>query len=172
MRALLGRRRAVIAGAITAVALSVWPALAGPTGRVGVINARDVAGKSPYAGRHCNIPTDGWVASGGVEAEPTVAVDPTDNKHVVAAWMDPTRSSINTAFSRDGGRTWHRSPPRGVDACGGNHTEDWEASGDVWLSFDGQGDVYLSTLAWAHFQTAPTSQYVSVVYALRSTDAG
>lgn len=167
----LGKACFALSGALAAAVLMVTPAGAS-SGHLSVHRARDVAGRSPYAGRSCNIPTDGWVASGGVEAEPTLAVNPKNQRNVVAAWMDPTRSSIDTSFSTDGGKSWTQSRPKGVDSCGGNHSEPWEASGDVWLSFDHHGNVYLLTLAWAHFVTAPTSDYVSVVYVLRSHDGG
>jgi hypothetical protein len=173
MRRSTTRRRRWGIGVLLAATVAVASSAAASGGaQVRVTHPRDVAGRSPYVGRHCNIPTPGWVAKGGVEAEPTVAVDPRDSGHQVAAWMDTTRSSIDTAFSRDAGRTWSQSVPHGVDACGGNHKQQWEASGDVWLSFDGDGTVYLSTLAWAHFVTEPTSRYVSVVYVLRSQDGG
>src|SRR5689334_7719482 len=79
-----------------------------------VRGAIDVAGRSPYAGRHCNIPTSGWVASGGVEAEPTVAINPRNPANRIAIWMDPTRSSINSSYTMTGGRTWTQSTPNGV----------------------------------------------------------
>jgi hypothetical protein len=86
--------------------------------------------------------------------------------------MDPTRSSVNAAYTLDGGRTWTQSVPQGIDACGGNFTQPWEASGDVWVSFGPDGAVYFTTLAWAHFETPPTSDYVSVVYTAVSRDGG
>jgi len=139
---------------------------------VQVAGAADVAGTSPYVGENCNIPTSGWVASGGNEAEPSVAVNPRNPANRVAAWMDPTRSSVNAAYTDNGGRTWTQSRPEGIDACGGNFTQPWEASGDVWVSFGPDGTVYFTTLAWAHFETAPTSDYVSVVYTSVSRDGG
>src|SRR5215469_15484362 len=111
------------AAAVAALALSLGPAIpasASPDGRIGVYGAIDVAGSSPYAGRHCNIPTPDWVAPGGHEAEPSVAVNPRNPANRVAAWMDPTRSSVNLSYTTDGGKTWTQSRPRGIDACNGN----------------------------------------------------
>lgn len=139
---------------------------------VEVTGATDVAGTSPYAGLNCNIPTSGWVAPGGHEAEPMVAVNPRDPANMVAAWMDPTRSSVNLSYTTDGGQRWTQSRPEGIDACNGNFTQPWEASGDVWVSFGPDGTVYFTTLAWAHFVTPPTSDYVSVVYTSTSRDGG
>jgi Neuraminidase (sialidase) len=86
--------------------------------------------------------------------------------------MDPTRSSVNLSYTTDGGKTWTQSRPQGTDACGGNHAQAWEASGDVWVSFGPDGTVFFTTLAWAHFETQPTSDYVSVVYTSTSRDGG
>ena len=167
-------RRVAAPLSIALVVAAAFATTAAAAGRspVQVTQATDVAGSSPYTGRHCNIPTPDWVAPGGVEAEPTVAVNPRDAENKIAAWMDPTRSSIDTSYTRNGGKTWIKSVPKGVDACGGNHQQAWEASGDVWLSFGPDGTAYLTTLAWAHFVTAPTSDYVSVVYVLVSRDGG
>ena len=167
-------RRVAAPLSIALVVAAAFATTAAAAGRspVQVTQATDVAGSSPYTGRHCNIPTPDWVAPGGVEAEPTVAVNPRDAENKIAAWMDPTRSSIDTSYTRDGGKTWIKSVPKGVDACGGNHQQAWEASGDVWLSFGPDGTAYLTTLAWAHFVTAPTSDYVSVVYVLVSRNGG
>jgi hypothetical protein len=164
--------------AILAVMLAVALGIAGPAsaaagGRpVQVTGAADVAGTSPYVGKSCNIPTSGWVAPGGIEAEPSVAINPRNPANRVAAWMDPTRSSINLAYTTDGGITWTQSRPEGIDACNGNTAQPWEASGDVWLSYGPDGTVYFTTLAWAHFETPPTADYVSVVYTSVSRDGG
>src|SRR5260370_32243451 len=118
----LGIRTAGLAAVALAAALvAAVPAGAGTGGRIGADGATDVAGHSPYAGRHCNIPTSGWVAPGGHEAEPSVAVNPRNPANRVAAWMDPTRSSVNLSYTLDGGKTWTQSRPQGIDASSGNH---------------------------------------------------
>jgi hypothetical protein len=158
--------------AVSAIVGIAMPASAATGERPEVTGATDVAGTSPYIGRDCNIPTSDWFAPGGNEAEPSVAVNPRDPANRVAAWMDPTRSSVNAAYTRNGGRTWAQSVPKGIDECGGNYTQPWEASGDVSVSFGPDGSVYFSSLAWAHFETGPTSDYVSDVYTSVSRDGG
>jgi len=86
--------------------------------------------------------------------------------------MDATRATVDVAYTRDGGRTWRSSVPRGIDECTGNSSQPWEASGDVWASFGPDGTVYLSTLTWAHFVTPPATDYVSVVHVQVSHDGG
>jgi hypothetical protein len=164
---------AAAAGCTLALATGALPAAAatgGPAARV--IGARDVAGASPYAGRHCNVATPYYTQPGGKEGEPFIAVDPADTARRIAVWMDATRATDDVAYTADGGRTWHATFPRGIDGCTGNHSQAWEASGDPWLSFGPDGVAYLSTLTWAHFVTPPASDYVSVVHVQTSRDGG
>ncbi|MDP9220153.1 MAG: glycoside hydrolase [Actinomycetota bacterium] len=132
----------------------------------------DVAGPSRYAGSSCNTATPYYTQPGGKEGEPTVAVDPRHPSRRVVAWMDATRATVDVAYTRDGGRTWGSSVPRGIDECTGNSSQAWEASGDVWASFGPDGTVYLSTLTWAHFVAPPATDYVSVVHVQVSHDGG
>ncbi len=138
--------------------------------RVG--RAHDVAGSSPYADRPCNVATAYYTQPGGKEGEPSIAVDPRHPNRRIVAWMDATRATLGVKYTSDGGRSWQRSVPRGVDECTGNDANEWEASGDVWVSFGPDGIAYLSSLSWAHFVTPPASEYVSVVHVQTSRDGG
>src|SRR5260370_13486016 len=80
--------------------------------------------------------------------------------------------SVSLVYTLGGGQAWTGAGAQGIDACSGNHAQAWEASGDVWVSFGPDGTVYFTTLAWAHFVTEPTSDYVSVVYTSTSTNGG
>jgi hypothetical protein len=132
----------------------------------------DVAGQSPYLGLDCNVFTADWMESGGREGEPMIAVNPRDPDNRIAVWMDRTRASINTAHTSDGGRHWARSHPQHVDECTGNFDQEWEATGDPWVTFGPDGTAYFSFLSWAHFETPPLSSYVSVVHTATSVDGG
>jgi hypothetical protein len=137
-----------------------------------VRSARDIAGPSPYVGRHCNVATPFYTQPGGKEAEPTVAVDPRHPRHRITAWMDATRATVDVKYSDNGGRSWHASVPPKLDRCTGDRSQSWEASGDVWLSIGADGIAYMTTLSWAHFVTPPASGYVSVVHVQTSRDGG
>jgi hypothetical protein len=161
------------ATAAAIVLLGAGTALAGGPGDTGRWGApRDVAGVSPYVGRQCNVATPYYTQPGGKEGEPTIAVDPRNPNHRIVAWMDATRATVDVKYTLNGGRSWHRSTPRGIDQCTGNWSNQWEASGDVWASFGPDGRAYLSTLTWAHFVTPPAEAYVSVVHVQTSTNGG
>jgi hypothetical protein len=132
----------------------------------------DVAGTGPFTGRRCNVATPYYTSPGGKEGEPSIAVNPRNPANRIAVWMDATRATVDTAYTRNRGRTWRVTIPRGIDGCTGNHQQRWEASGDPWLSFGPNGVAYLSTLSWAHFVTPPASGYVSVVHVQTSRDGG
>lgn len=167
------RRGAVVAVTATLGATLAWAGAAAAGGVQPVVQTlHDVAGPSRYAGSSCNTATPYYTQPGGKEGEPTVAVDPRDRSRRVVAWMDATRATVDVAYTRDGGRTWGSSVPRGIDECTGNSSQAWEASGDVWASFGPDGTVYLSTLTWAHFVTPPATDYVSVVHVQVSHDGG
>src|SRR5690349_9903864 len=184
----MGRPRHVVrtpvVGTLALAAVLVAPALASaaPSSAEGraatrasaphVVSVREIAGRSPYVGRQCNVATPYYTQPGGKEGEPFVAVDPRRPAHRVATWMDATRATVDVAYTGDGGRTWHRSAPRLIDECTGNWSQPWEASGDPWVSIGPDGVVYLSTLTWAHFVTPPASAYVSVVHVQTSRDGG
>ena len=133
---------------------------------------RDVAGVSPFTGRDCNVTTPYYTSPDGKEGEPYVAVNPRDSRNRITVWMDAARATDDTAYTLDAGQTWTESIAPGIDACTGNRTRPWEASGDPWISFGPDGVAYLSTLTWAHFATPPFSDYVSVVHVQTSHDGG
>lgn len=134
--------------------------------------AREIAGQSPFTGQSCNVATTPATEPGGQEASPFIAANPKDPENLVAAWMDATRATIDTAYSIDGGRSWQLVIPQGIDNCTGNDTDQWEASGPPWISIGPDGVAYLSTVTWAHFETPPLDEYVSVVHVSTSTNGG
>lgn len=145
---------------------------ASPAGTEHVTSVVDVAGRSPFTGRGCNVATPYYTSPGGKEGEPFIAVNPRNPRNRIAVWMDAARATLDTAYTTDGGRRWTLSIPRGIDQCTGNVQQQWEASGDPWLSFGPDGVAYLSSLTWAHFVTPPARDYVSVVHVQTSRDGG
>jgi BNR repeat-like domain len=161
------------ATAATPSAASAWSRGSSPT----VTSVREIAGQSPFIGQSCNATTSPATSPGGQEATPFIAVNPRDPRNRIAAWMDATRATVDTAYSTDGGRSWQVVIPQGIDNCTGNNTNDgkpieWEASGPPLISFGPDGVAYLSTITWAHFVTPPLDEYVSVVHVSTSTDGG
>lgn len=100
-----------------------------------------------------------------------MAVRPKDQRNIVAAWIDPTRSSIDTSFGTNGGKSWIQSRPKGVDSCGGNESEPWEASGGAWLLRSSR-DRLPDDLGLGSLRDCSDVGLCQLVYVLRSHNAG
>jgi hypothetical protein len=162
----------IIVGAALPLALGSTAVVDRPLPPPHAWRVQDIAGESPYVGRHCNIATPYYTQPGGKEGEPHIAVDPKNPSRRIAVWMDATRATVNAAYTKNGGRSWYPSIPQGIDGCTGNHSQPWEATGDPWVSYGPDGVAYLSTLTWAHFVTPPAEDYVSVLHVQTSRDGG
>jgi hypothetical protein len=99
----------------------------------------------------------------GRNTEPSIAVDPDEPRHLVAAYQD----NVHAAFSRDAGRTW--------TAAQGVAPADYRVSGDVSVTFDNAGHALLCYIAfdrlgtpdyWAHGATR------NGIFVRRSLDGG
>lgn len=138
--------------------------------RLKVRSIKDVApGPSPYDGRDCNV-TEG--DSRGFEGESRIIVNPRDPRNKIVVFMDRSRDVDTSVYTRNGGRTWHRSLFHGTDECTGNFAHPWEASGVPQISFGPDGVAYASVLSWANFRNEPLANYLSLNYVFRSTDGG
>jgi hypothetical protein len=71
--------------------------------------------------------------------EPIVAVNPIHPNNVVAAWIQGAFQDIIAAVSLDGGQTWQRVPVPLTTCSGGPFL----GTGDPWLSFAPNGDLYV-----------------------------
>jgi hypothetical protein len=107
-----------------------------------------VSGPSPYAG--CSVPQPpGDRVAVNAEVEPWVAVDPSDESHVVAVWQQDRfrfggANGLAAGVSLDGGVTWTESTlPFGMCAPGGL---DFERVSDPWVAIGPDGIVYVSAL--------------------------
>jgi ribosomal protein L34 len=76
----------------------------------------------------------------GAEYEPTLAADPGDSAHLVAAWIQDGGLSLVSAFSRDSGRHWTRALVPGVSHCTGGNTA---GAVNPWLSFGPDRTLYI-----------------------------
>ena len=142
----------------------------GTSGMV-VQSVQDVAGQSPFAGLHCNAQNI-QMAAGGRYGEPYIAINPKNPNNRIAAWMDRTRNTVDTAYTTNGGRSWHRSIPMGLDNCTGNTGQGWEGNADVWVSFAPNGIAYFTSIPWKHAFVPPFTKWEEVGYIQRSTDGG
>jgi hypothetical protein len=99
------------------------------------------------------------------EVEPYVAVDPTNPKHLVGAWIQDFARGIVSAVSFDAGNTWQSVvfPGGGTDHAGRNYPH----VADPWVSFAPNGDVYLSMQGFDFPVGTPADILVS-----KSTDGG
>ena len=125
---------------------------------------RLVSGALPPPGLACSAPSPQRTG------DQSVAVNPRDPNHLVAAWMqDPAGSEsagsqgLGVAVSRDGGRRWTAARVRGITGCDGGpaqHTAVNEAQ--VAIGLDGTvyvaGEVYRGA--------------TRVAYVIRSSDGG
>jgi hypothetical protein len=112
---------------------------------------------APHASTTWLTPRAGWYS------EPSIAVDPKNPAHLVAAWQ----ADAHIAFSRDSGRTWQDAD--------GVAPPDYRVSGDVSVTFDAHGHAILCYIAfdrlgttdyWAHGATR------NGIFTRRSLDGG
>jgi BNR repeat-like domain len=94
-------------------------------------------------------------------AEPYVAVNPVDPKNIVAAWIQGPFQNIISASSFDGGKTWQQVPVP-LTVCSGGL---FLGTGDPWLSFSPNGDLYAIAAAGESFDNPS-------VAVNKSTDGG
>src|SRR2546421_794153 len=87
------------------------------------------------------------VSAAGQPGEPSLAVDPTNDQRLIAAWLDnrsPDTIGIVVAISENGGKQWRRSALAPLVSCSGGA---YVPASDPWISIGPDGVVYLSTLA-------------------------
>jgi hypothetical protein len=95
------------------------------------------------------------------EEEPNVAVDPTDNAHLVGTWQedrwnDGGANGLATGYSTDGGTTWSSAQGLPFTECAGAGSLSYQRASDPWVSI-GPGKP-------SSFDCAPTSKDCSTVY--------
>src|SRR5262249_46319364 len=96
------------------------------------------------------------------EAEPQLAVDPTNPRHFVGVWNQDALGVV-AGVSFNGGNSWQEVVIPGFTVCSGGT---WTYIADPWVSFAPNGDVYVS----AEGQDANFNQKAILVN--RSTDGG
>lgn len=90
----------------------------------------------------------------GAEVEPYLAINPLDPQTLVGAWQQDRWSNgsaraLVAATSRDGGRTWVRTPLP-FSRCGGGNVMnggDYERASDPWVTYSPDGTVHAMSLS-------------------------
>jgi BNR repeat protein len=131
-----------------------------------------VSGASPFP-PGCNAAPQRGVRYPGSEVEPSLAANPVDPAHLVAAWQqdrwsDGGSDGLVTAVSHDGGASWTAAlVPFSLCGGGAGHGGDYQRATDPWVAFSADGAVvHLVGLAF----DATTAR--TAVVASRSTDGG
>lgn len=86
--------------------------LAAATSPAATASPQPISSPSPLTRADC-----GGAELPGLESSVSIAVDPTDADHLVAAWSQDRVAAVVTASSRDGGANWGRSLPAGMKTC-------------------------------------------------------
>ncbi len=109
----------------------------------------------------------------GSSVEPTIAVNPKNKNHLVAAWQQDRISNggsleAGISYSKDGGKHWHKSKVPFQICKGGIN----QRSGDEWLSYSADGSkVYLCAAVLNATQEPNTQNQFGVVITI-SKDGG
>lgn len=134
-----GRMLACAAALVCAPATSLGAA--GAAAGQASPNIGPLVAVSPGTPFPSGCPPDSALAGAqGAEYEPTLAVDPGDPSHVVAAWIQDGGLSLVSAFSRDGGRHWSRALVPDVSHCTGGNTD---GAVNPWLSWGPDRTLYI-----------------------------
>jgi hypothetical protein len=143
----------------------------GPQPAIAVTSAQSiVSGLTPFTAG-----CDGVAASGtlypSAEVEPSVAVDPLDPDTMVGVWQQDRWSNgsargLVAATTRDGGRSWRRTPLP-FSRCGGGNVMNggnYNRATDPWVTYSPSGVVHVMSLS--------TSGAINVMLVSRSFDDG
>ena len=105
------------------------------------------------------------------EVEPSLAVNPRDSRHWIAAWQQDRWSNgssrgIVAAVTFDAGATWTRVAPRYTLCSGGTY----ERASDPWIDFSPDGTAWLSALVTTG--ASFTAKSINAIVVSRSGDGG
>jgi len=107
----------------------------------------------------------------GSEVEPSLAINPANPQHLVAAWQQDRWSNggsrgIASSASVDGGKTWVASRAA-FSRCGGGA---YDRATDPWVTIAADGVAFQMALGFGGVDFTPSS--VSAMMVARSTDGG
>lgn len=139
------------------LALAAWPATARGAGADRLAQERAACASETVA-----PPAD-------LELEPVIAVDPRDDRNVVAAWIQGANEAVAFAVSSDRGATWKSGLVPGITRCGGG-SDDLMAFNPS-LAFGEDGVLYLAATRSNDRFPQPGSAVTRIAVA-RSLDGG
>ncbi len=130
-----------------------------------------VSGASPYPAG-CNPPASGARLYLDTEVEPHLAVHPSDDLRLAAAWQQDRwtaggANGIGAATSTDGGHSWTAASPP-LTRCTGGGAGSHDRATDPWLSYAADGTLHLVALVFDD----PWKATRQAMVASRSTDGG
>lgn len=108
----------------------------------------------------------------GSDVEPTIAINPVNRKHIVAAWQKDRISNgaaleIGISYTKDGGKHWHKSRVP-FQVCDGGINQ---RVGDSWLSYAADGKiVYLCVAVLNATQDLNTNDQFGVAVSISKDD--
>jgi hypothetical protein len=107
----------------------------------------DVTGGNPYPFGCGDTTSANNAPVPGQEVEPSLAVDPASDTHLVAAWQQNRWSTggadgTGTAVSFDAGKTWTHALPKFSRCAGGSFAR----TSDPWVAVDRDGTVYVESI--------------------------
>lgn len=143
----------------------------GPQPAVAVTSAQFIAsGLTPFANGCDGVAANGTLYP-SAEVEPFLAVDPLDADTMVGVWQQDRWSNgsargLVSATTRDGGRSWQRTPLPFSRCGGGNvlNSGNYARATDPWVSYSPNGVVHAMSLS--------TSGATNAMLVSRSFDHG
>jgi hypothetical protein len=125
-----------------------------------------VSAPTPFA-LGCDGNPVGQTVYADAEAEPFIAIDPTNPQRLVGAWQQDRTAGggargLRTAASSDGGQTWTLAT-LAASLCGGGN---FDRASDPWVTFGADGTAHAMALA------LNTANDDNAMLAFRSTDGG
>ena len=133
------------------------------------------AASTPFSAG-CNAPASGTLYS-SAEVEPSLARNPRDHNHMLAAWQQDRWSNggaqgLAGAVTFDGGRTWQQSTAPFSRCSGGTVTNggDYERASDPWVTVGLDGVTYQMALGFSG--ETFTNSGLSAMLVSRSSDGG
>src|SRR5258708_26887006 len=112
------------------------------------------AGHSPFSAGCNGVPQAGVLFADGV-AEPYLAADPRDARHLIGVWQQDRWSNggangLGNAVSFDGGQTWSRSFAHFTRCSGGTLANGggYERASDPWAAFAPDGTAHQIAFAF------------------------
>jgi len=108
-----------------------------------------VSTNAPWASSCTGPAGRGGVVFHDAEVEPSVAIDPTDPKHLIGAWQQDRWSNggsngVVSAVTFDGGHTWQRTTPRFTRCSGGTY----QRGTDPWVTIGPTGTAFVIVYAY------------------------